>query len=416
MNESKFSILQALALMLVVISQAGTSCWPAQFLSMFSVPAFFLCAGYLFDTGYLTDERTFVVERIKRLYLPFVSWSVVLLLLHNLLLACGLLSTHYGSVAGEVSQSYTLHQTAQQLWSIVFNMSGYSPLLGEMFWVFRALLLSAISFLILFKLLRRSPRFATDKQAGWALLVIGLLLTTWKVADGVTVTGVAQGGYRELMGLTLMAAGFQLRQYRLDKVLTWRIAAPAAAVLLVASLWCPSSMVWNPDFAQFSALPLPAVAGFVLLLYASAWIDRMQPRVKHALTYVGERAPHVLAFHLLSFKAVSAIAVACLGLPWEAIGCHPVVHECMGQVGWVLLYVVAGLSLPLLGLAGYRRIAARINVSQEQVCDFCVVAAQRTGRFLYVLARGIVRCAKLACLTFWKGVKEIIAASSPKDE
>ena len=87
MHESKFSILQALALMLVVISQAGISGWPAQFLSMFSVPAFFLCAGYLFDTGYLTDERTFVVKRIKRLYLPFVSWSIVLLLLHNLLLA-----------------------------------------------------------------------------------------------------------------------------------------------------------------------------------------------------------------------------------------------------------------------------------------------------------------------------------------
>lgn len=416
MHDSKFSILKALALMLVVLSQAGISGWPAQVLSMFHVPAFFLCAGYLFSTGYLTDERTFVVQRIKRLYLPFVRWSVVLLLLHNLLLACGLLSSHYGSVAGEVSHSYTLHETAQQLWSIVFNMSGYSPFLGEMFWVFRALLLSGIGFLIVFKLLRRSPRFATDKQAGWALLVIGLLLTTWKVADGIAVTGVAQGGYRELMGFTLMAAGFLLRQYRLDEVLTWRIAAPAAAVLIGASLWCPSSMVWNPSFSQFAALPLPAVAGFVLLLYASVWIDRILPRVKKSLVYVGERTLHVLAFHLLSFKVVSAIAVACLGLPWEAVGCHPVVHECMGQVGWVLLYVLAGLSLPLLGLDSYQRIAARIHISQEQVCDYCVVAAQRTGRFLYVLARGIVRCGKLACLTFWKGVKEIIAASSPKDE
>lgn len=416
MHDSKFSILKALALMLVVLSQAGISGWPAQVLSMFHVPALFLCAGYLFSTGHLTDERTFVVQRIKRLYLPFVRWSVVLLLLHNLLLACGLLSSHYGSVAGEVSHSHTLHETAQQLWSIVFNMSGYSPLLGEMFWVFRALLLSAVGFLILFKLLRRSPRFATDKQAGWALLVIGLLLTTWKVADGVTVTGVAQGGYRELMGFTLMAAGFLLRQYRLEEVLTWRIAAPAAAVLLGASLWYPSSMVWNPSFSQFAALPLPAVAGFVLLLYASVWIDRILPRVKKSLVYVGERTLHVLAFHLLSFKVVSAIAVACLGLPWEAVGCHPVVHECMGQVGWVLLYVLTGLSLPLLGLDSYQRIAARVHISQEQVCDYCVVAAQRTGRFLYVLARGIVRCGKLACLTFWKAVKEIIAASSPKDE
>ena len=175
-------------------------------------------------------------------------------------------------------------------------------------------------------------------------------------------------------------------------------------------------MVWNPSFSQFAALPLPAVAGFVLLLYASVWIDRILPRVKKSLVYVGERTLHVLAFHLLSFKVVSAIAVACLGLPWEAVGCHPVVHECMGQVGWVLLYVLAGLSLPLLGLDSYQRIAARVHISQEQVCDYCVVAAQRTGRFLYVLARGIVRFGKLACLTFWKGVKEIIAASSPKDE
>ncbi len=416
MRDPKFSILKALAIMLVVLSHAGISGWLFNFVFIFHVPAFFLCAGYFFNTRYLTDERTFLLHRAKKLYVPFLKWSVAFLLLHNVFFWCGLLSESYGNAQGGVMHPYTLHQMGQHLWSIVFNMSGYDQFLGGAFWFFRALLLASIGFLLLFKLLRRSPRFQTDKQAGWGLLIIGLLLTTWKVADGITVTGVAQGGYRELMGMTLMAAGFLLRQYRVAELLSWRWAAPAGAVLLLASFFFPSAMAWNPSFTQFISLPVPAVAGFIVLLYAAYWLDRLGGFVKQGLVYIGEHTLHIFAFHLLAFKLVSAIKVQALGLPWEAVGSHPVVHEDASNVLWILLYLLVGVGLPLLWLEAYKRITPHISINQDQAIDFALMVGQKVIRGLFIVGRALFRLAVETWKAFVQGIKDILAASSTKDE
>ena len=123
----------------------------SRFAYMVSVPAFFVCAGYFFRPDYLECKSTFVVRRVRRLYFPFVKWSLLFLLLHNLLFPLGLLSETYGNAAGGVTHPYDWHTAMQNLWSIVFNMSGYDVFLAGAFWFFRALLLASIAFLLLFK-------------------------------------------------------------------------------------------------------------------------------------------------------------------------------------------------------------------------------------------------------------------------
>lgn len=416
MRETKFSILKALAIIFVVMSHAGTTGWLFNFLFLVHVPAFFLCAGYFFNTKYLTDERTFVVHRVKGLYLPFLRWSVFFLIIHNLLFYCGILSETYGNAEGGVTHPFTFQQFGQHLWSIVFNMSGYDQFLCGTFWFFRALLLAGIGFLVLFKLLRMSGKFPSDKQAGWGLLLIGLALTAWKVGGGLTVTGVAQGGYRELMGMTFMAAGFLLRQYEVGKWLTWRVAAPSLLVLIVFTVWCPTSMTWNPTFGQFAALPLPAVAGFLCLLYASTWIDKWQGIVRRLLIFIGDNTLYVFAFHLVAFKIVSAVKVAWYSLPWQAVGGHPIVNQPANNALWTLLYIIVGVAVPLLWVTGYRRIAPNVTFTQDQAVSFCITAVQRTCRMAYLICRAVVMIFVGAYRSFVQGVKDIIAASSTKDE
>lgn len=416
MRQTNFSILKALAIILVVLSHAGARGWLSDLVYIFHVPAFFICAGYFFHTKYLTDERTFVVHRIKGLYLPFVRWSLVFLVLHNLLFHLGILSETYGNVQGGVTHPYTWHQFCQHLWDIVFNMSGYDVFLGGSFWFFRALLLASIGFLVLFKLLRRSEHFRTDRSAGWVLLAVGLLLAAWKVGGGLRVTGVAQGGYRELMGITFMAAGFLMRQYRVSERLTWKIALPSAAVLCLAATFFPSSMAFSPDFRQFVSLPVPAVAGFLALLYISNWLDSASGFVKRTLVYIGDRTLYVFAFHIVAFKVVSAFKVAAYGLPWEAMGCHPTIHTPPSNALWVLLYVVAGTALPLLWLAGYRRLTANVHITERQVTGWCATAAVWLFRLAVRTLRWSARSFMRACRGIKAAVKEILAASSTKDE
>ena len=113
---------------------------------------------------------------------------------------------------------------------------------------------------------------------------------------------------------------------------------------------------------------------------------------------------------------VSAIKVSALGLPWDAVGSHPVVHEASGNVLWIVLYFLVGTGLPLLWMEGYKRLAPHISFSQDQAIDFALLAAQKAVRLLFVAGRALWRLLVAAWRAFVQGVKDILAATSTQDE
>lgn len=416
MRETKFSILKAIAIICVVLSHAGISGWLFNFVFIFHVPIFFICAGYFFNTKYLTDERTYIVHRFKGLYLPFVRWSLFFLLIHNVLFPLGILSETYGNAGGGVTHPYTWQQFSQHAWSIVSNMSGYDQFLCGAFWFFRALLLASIGFLLMFKLLNRSAQLRDYKHTAWGVLFITLLLITWKTTTHLNLTGVAQGGYRELMGMAFMTAGFLLKQYEVCDKLNWKTALTSGTILLLASCFFPSSMVWNPNFTQFISLPLPAIAAFVMFTYISAWIDRHPGLIKRTFAYIGEHTLYIFAFHLVAFKVVSALKVWFYDLPWEAVGGHPVVITPTNNWIWVILYLAAGVILPLLWLKSYRKFAPKIDLNQTLVIHYVIFGSKFLLRYLVIGLHLLFVILKNLFKALKKGIKDILAASSTKDE
>lgn len=416
MRETKFSILKAIAIICVVLSHAGISGWLFNFVFIFHVPIFFICAGYFFNTKYLTDERTYIVHRFKGLYLPFVRWSLFFLLIHNVLFPLGILSETYGNAGGGVTHPYTWQQFSQHAWSIVSNMSGYDQFLCGAFWFFRALLLASIGFLLMFKLLNRSAQLRDYKHTAWGVLFITFLLITWKTTTHLNLTGVAQGGYRELMGMAFMTAGFLLKQYEVCDKLNWKTALTSGTILLLASCFFPSSMVWNPNFTQFISLPLPAIAAFVMFTYISAWIDRHPGLIKRTLAYIGEHTLYIFAFHLVAFKVVSALKVWFYDLPWEAVGGHPVVITPANNWIWVILYLAAGVILPLLWLKSYRKFAPKIDLNQTLVIHYVIFGSKFLLRYLVIGLHLLFVILKNLFKALKKGIKDILAASSTKDE
>lgn len=416
MRETKFSILKAIAIICVVLSHAGISGWLFNFVFIFHVPIFFICAGYFFNTKYLTDERTYIVHRFKGLYLPFVRWSLFFLLIHNVLFPLGILSETYGNAGGGVTHPYTWQQFSQHAWSIVSNMSGYDQFLCGAFWFFRALLLASIGFLLMFKLLNRSAQLRDYKHTAWGVLFITLLLITWKTTTHLNLTGVAQGGYRELMGMAFMTAGFLLKQYEVCDKLNWKTALTSGTILLLASCFFPSSMVWNPNFTQFISLPLPAIAAFVMFTYISAWIDRHPGLIKRTFAYIGEHTLYIFAFHLVAFKVVSALKVWFYDLPWEAVGGHPVVITPANNWIWVILYLAAGVILPLLWLKSYRKFAPKIDLNQTLVIHYVILGSKFLLRYLVIGLHLLFVILKNLFKALKKGIKDILAASNTKDE
>lgn len=425
MRETRFSIVKALAIICVVLSHAGAAGWVQNFVYLFHVPVFFICAGYFFHTRYLEDERTFIVRRIRGLYLPYLRWSIFFLIVHNLLFPLGILSETYGNAGGGVTHPYDFTQFSQHLASIVFNMSGHDQFLCGAFWFFRALLLASVGFLILFKLLKKLPQVKTPLQVGWGMAILIFVLLLWKVGSGVNFTGIAQGGYRELMGMFFMACGFLIRQYDFPK--QWWVYVGCLAVLVICSVFTPTSMAWRPDFKGFITLPLPAVCGFFVLVGAAGLLDKWGGWAKNALVYVGDRTLYVFAFHLVAFKVAGMVKIAWYGLPWDSLGGHPYVLNPSNNWFFVLVYVLLGVALPLGVNAGWQKLTAHCKFTSDQVWQTvaagAVVAVRGICMGAFITGHGIF---KGVCLTgrgikhgfqsLVQAVKDIIDASSTKDE
>ena len=417
MRDQKFSIVKAFAIIFVVMSHAGAPAWLNNGLYIFHVPAFFICAGYFFHTKYLSDERTYVLHRVKGLYVPFVKWSLLFLVLHNLFFPLGLLSETYGNASGGVLHPYTWHQFCQNVWSIVCNMSGYDTFIGGAFWFFRAFFLASLAFLVLFKIIRKLRPETSDREAGWAILGTVFLLLLWKTTEGLNVTGVAQGGYRELTGMLFMSAGFLLARYEAVSRLTWRIVLPAAAVLVLAAAYCPSAMNYKADVWEFLSLPVPAVCGFLVLCYIAAFIEKKAPKpLANGLAYIGNHTLYIFVFHLLAFKVAGAVKVAWYGLPWQAMGGHPYVLQPENNAIFFLLFVLTGVAIPLLWLEGWRKLKKCHNLTPKALLPIFVQLIVMIVRLAVRGCKAIWRGCKAGYRDFIKSIKAVLAASSSKDE
>ena len=107
-------------------------------------------------------------------------------------------------------------------------------------------------------------------------------------------------------------------------------------------------------------LPLTGLIGFVVTYRVSAFIHagHLGSRLRRLLIHIGENTLYVFIFHIVAFKAVSLLKIWYYGLDWHQVGCHMVIHYNHLDFFWVL-YGVAGVALPLLGLKGVRRLRRR---------------------------------------------------------
>lgn len=361
MRTPSFTILKAIAIILVVIAHSAAPAYLSNFAYMVGVPAFFVLSGYFFKLDNLDNTSDFVIRRTKTLYLPFIKWGVFFLILHNLFFEVGFLSESCGNAQGGVTHPYNWTQAAQHLWSMVFNMSGYDPFMAGAFWFFRALFLANIAFIFLFKATRQLGKFKTSTLQVVSVIVLAFLLALWQAFMGLHITGVAQGGYRELMGIVLLGIGFLLR--RADETpdsSIWHnpiiMLAASSVVLMILTFVYPISMAAKPG--SVLSVPILTVAGtaaFIWLRGLSEFILQLPEKYTQWLQFTGENSLYIFVFHLLAFKVASMIKVGIYQLDWAMVGGHPVVQHELGDGFW-LLYIFVGVVLPILPVWIWKKI------------------------------------------------------------
>ena len=102
-------ILKGIGIILVVVGHANCPQNLRNIIYSFHMPLFFICSGLFFSFKDADDFNGFLIRRIKRLYFPFVKWSVIFLLLHNVFFKIGILNGYYGNIYGDVSEYYSFN-------------------------------------------------------------------------------------------------------------------------------------------------------------------------------------------------------------------------------------------------------------------------------------------------------------------
>ena len=415
-RDSAFSIVKAIAIMFVVIAHACGPSWLGRTAYIFNVPVFFMCAGYFFNLRYVNDVNTFVWRRFKNLYCPFWIWAVVFLILHNFFFWIGILSEEYGNAAGGVLHPYSWHAFCQRLWSVTFNMSGYDEFLCGAFWFFRTLFVSSIAFLLLYKLIAHFTKLKQPVHIALTIVCLSWLLALWQVEGNLRITGLAQGGYRELMALIFMGLGFVYHRFQRIFSPHWLVALIGFSVLALFSWQSPSAMSYKADLTQFLSLPVPAFAAFVSLHVIAKQISKYKNRISETLVYIGDRTLYIFAFHLLAFKVVSILKVLVYDLPWSHVGGHTVVHDEVGGIGFFLLYVIVGISLPLLTIELWKKMDSRYNLTWLNCLKYSLNAIFVTVKFIYNLIKKMVLSFWHGLVNFYTDMKTILKASNPKED
>lgn len=84
------SIAKALGIILMVIGHAGCPGYLHDFIYLFHMPLFFFLSAYFFRDAKVVDSAgQYVLRKFKNLYWPYIKWSLIFLLLHNLFFQIG---------------------------------------------------------------------------------------------------------------------------------------------------------------------------------------------------------------------------------------------------------------------------------------------------------------------------------------
>lgn len=345
-RDTRITLVKGLCMIMVVVDHSG--CPQPLFntdLSML-MPIFFISSGYFFKASWFDRKWEYVKRKFKNLYIPFVKWSIIFLLLHNVFFGLGIINAQYGNDSGVTSHLYSLKEGFTHLLNIVLRMDQYEGFLLGAYWFLRTLLVSLVVMCCLGSVINKKTHSPSTSIALVSLLgLLGGLAIAWS-RHGIPY--FPQGGYRECMATFFLGVGYFMHAYeRVWQERSW--LAAAAFVLLLCGVYIqPTGLLPAATVGQWGMVLLTGTCGFVFVHWLCSQIDAHPGTLlRRSLLHVGEKTFYVFTFHFLMLKPASLLKAYIYDLDWHVVGCHPYVHTMPDNWFW-LIYVATAVPLTLL--------------------------------------------------------------------
>lgn len=323
-RDKSLDIAKAICIILMVVGHSGCPTYLHDFVYMFHMPCFFFVSGWLLNDKYITDLKTGLIQKTKGSYYPFVKWTLIFLLFHNVFASMHIYENSYSwqTFIGRIVRAFT--------------MTGSESLLGG-FWFLISLFWASIISLLFLNMLSKMHLLTENNISGGVILTL-LATMFWHY---ISVSLPQMFGEQTLLATVFYMSGYLCRKKNMH------FDHPLMTGLLL--LLVPAIA------ACFIKLNMVTVQGWLVLVnYVIAMTGTMgivllsRELSKHCiapiLTYIGNKTLYILVFHFLAFKLVSFVYLHFNGLPIELLTMFPVLEETNSWM-WIV-YVISGIIFP----------------------------------------------------------------------
>ncbi len=257
----------------------------------FYVPAFFFITGYLKHSFPQKGCEKHILERWKRLIIPYFAYNIFLLL-------CCMMIHHLGkneivfAIKGILYSRFCLYPEVQDAENIYFFTVSNSPL-----WFLTALFVSEVFFYSVF--------YGARSRAEFILRVTGLLLLGFYM-DQLSVL-LPWSIDTALIGAVLVAMGYCWKLNEQKFSLKWIYVLLFLVYVVVASINVNANMsvrYYGPYSASVFLFAAGGVAGTVLIKHMCDIIheNRMNFILTDILCRIGRNSMPILALHWFLFS------------------------------------------------------------------------------------------------------------------
>ena len=329
---------------------------------LFHIPVFFMISGYCWNDRHANDlasVKNYFLQKIKRLYIPFVCINVSYILLNNLFIKLGIYtdSALFLEIVGDtpvkqaLSHSYSFSEMLKAIARTLLFAGGAARLCGAT-WFLTTLFMVTI-FHCVFVWIIRSIRVNSIYSTLFILLVS--LMLSWAVGEKkISLIGsinrfpAAYSAY--LLGILIRKGSDQFRAQRISN---FEFSAPiniAAVVLSLSVLLILNKKGIHIELA-YAEVPNPMlyflcmVLGWFFVKNASVLISNTEI-IDRTLLYLGRRTIPILLLHSLAFKIISLLYIAFTGSDIVLLASYQVIFSTPQWVRYI--YLLIGIVVPLL--------------------------------------------------------------------
>ena len=325
----------------------------SDFIYLFHVGMFFVLSGYCFNQKYTNDAgglKDLLVKRIKSLWVPYVAYNFVFLLLQNVFLRIGFLTTDesyftYSPILPDgFCQPLTFRTGLIAFIKSLFFMhsrpfAGGLWFLGGLFYV--TFLYAAVQYI-----LRKLKIEKLHIVFSVMFLCAGWLIVRFRLMERVSI--LRQGAII-LISEVLFCAGTYIREYvRVPEIkrFFYGVGFLASFVLLCVlshfdSISIASVHIVNPLFYISSVL----IGGGYILCFIKLLSVWKKNAVLSFFSFAGRHTIPVLALHPICYKIVTYIQWKIYGGDSIILALFPVWKNTMF---WSMAYLLVGFCVPLV--------------------------------------------------------------------